>query len=362
MDSGGRLENLLGKIKQKLQSLSNKSHINADIVCIDIGGERLKLLKINSNVTPCVIENFAIAEVPAGLTAKEEIKNVGDLAVFLEKLFASANIASKDVAMAIPKSVAIIKTISIDNRLTAGEIESKAWMEANHQFPELIGNIYLDFAIAGPDAQDAKKSELVLVASRKDQMDPYLKLINLAGLKIKFIDVNCYAYERLIKRINQQELSLKTVALLNLNNNLISFVVVSGERLVHAHDHAFDSSKLLSQLKAIKNVEGEQPINPDDKAYTDILRANLLSQLRHVVHFFYSSKPNIAIQKLLLSGELANLPNLGFFIQQEIGLQTTVSNPLIGLTVAGDVNQDTLKQYASELALCVGLAIGKGKL
>jgi type IV pilus assembly protein PilM len=359
---GAALAKLMDKIGEKAPFFSKlKQPAAQNYVGVDIGGQRIKVLQINAHETPFKIEHFGIADLPDGAIVKEEIKNVPAIADTLYSLFKTHDITTKEVAIAIPKSLAVIKTVSIDSRFTESEIESKAWVEANRHFPDLIGNIYLDFAIAGPDIHDPNQSELVLVASRKDHVNPYLEIIDQAGLKIQTIDINCYVYERVLRRINQYEMSLHTIGMLNLNSNLSSFVVLNDNRLIHAHDHAFDVTKLLPQVKSYFTEKYHDQVDEmhlaTDENYFSILRANLLSHLRHTIHFFYSSRPNISIQRLMLSGELTTIPHLAAFVQKEIGLETEMTNPVRDMTMNNNVNGEQLNRYAPELTLCCGLAI-----
>lgn len=365
LDIGTVLADLLRKLKEGILNLSNNDSNGGNIIGVDIGAERLKVLKINQQGDHYSIEKFAIVPLPPGVLVKEEIKNIPQLADTLEKLFYDADISEKEIALSIPKPLAIIKTISVDSRLTEKEIEDRAWTEAHRHFPDLIGNIYLDFSIAGPDLQDPKKSELVLVASRKDHVDPYLQVIRQAGLKTRLIDIDCYVYERVLNEVNSEESTLSTIGLMNIDINSLTFIVVKDHRLIHAHDHAFDQSKLLSQIKSYLSEHYPDKVDEqllvNDENYNTLLRSNLLSHLRHVIHFFYSSKPNIAIQKVFLSGELASIPNLTNFLQKEIGVETAVINPIKDVTVNSTVDAQKLNQYLNELTLCFGLAISQRK-
>ncbi len=114
----------------------------------------------------------------------------------------------------------------IDNRLNAEEIESRAWIEANRHFPDLIGEIYLEFYIQPSSTGKANETELVLIACRKEHIKPYLETLQAAGLTVKIIDVNCYALERALPLVTDISSSIKTIAILNLNINLSSLVVV----------------------------------------------------------------------------------------------------------------------------------------
>ncbi len=97
----------------------------------------------------------------------------------------------------------------------------------------------------------------------------------------------------------------------------------------------------------------------NDSAYHDILKENLLSHLRHAVHSLYASRPNIAIQKFILSGDCANVPSLATFVQNEIGVNTSIAKPFSNMKISSSVNEAELLKHQSEFMQCIGLTLSK---
>lgn len=326
-------------------------HKNNQIVGLEIGSNSLKLLKINSSTTPKKIENFSIASLPPDAIVKGEIKDYAAVAQVLKNMVKQAGITTKEFALSIPRSSTVIKNITIDSRLSEDEIESRAWIEAKNHFPELVGDIFLDFSILGPAAQDASQLELVLVACRKDQLKPYMDVLHMAGLNPAIIDVNNYALERALSLIANETAS-STIALLNLDFTLSTLIVVHENKLIYAHDEAFDGNRLLKQVREFPK---------DSPNYVDLLKDSLSAHLRHTIHFFYSSRPNINIDKIILSGDCVTLSSMDLVVHQVTGIETQLANPFVDMTPSSMVNANELKQNAPALMLCCGLALSTVK-
>jgi type IV pilus assembly protein PilM len=288
------------------------------------------------------------------------MKDISVIASILKELFKKNNILTKFVALAIPRSSVIIKNIAIDSRLNIHEIESRAWIEANNHFPDLVGEIYLDYSVS-PSAEDTSQLDLTLVACRKDQIKPYLEVLREAGLTAKVIDVNSYALERALSIILEATPELNTVALLNLDTNLSTFLVVDNQKLIYAHDHSYDGQKLQSQTQEYLKNSIENVASLSDLSYVEILKGSLSAHLRHTMHFFYSSRPNINIQKVIISGDCATIPCLGAFIQQEIDVPVLLGNPFEHMTVSDNLNAESLHNLAPMLFLSCGLALSVDK-
>lgn len=327
------------------------------LIGLDIGPEQLRLLQINLSNSPYRVENYSVSALPEGVIVKDEIKDFSAVSHAIREMFRNSNISTKSVALAIPRSLAIIKNITVDARLNSEEIESRAMIEANRHFPDLVGDSYLDFVITGPSAQDKNQLELILVACRKEQIKPYLEIIRLSGLIPKIVDINSYALERALPLTLSSESPLETVALLNININLSTFIVIQNGNLIHAHDQTFDGHRLMSQVKAYCKTKGTDQPDQNDEEYLTILRENLISHLRHIVHFFYSSRSHITIQQIILSGDCASMPHLANFVQKEIGVETILADPFKKMVFAKNINAEELKKNGAAMMLCCGLAM-----
>ena len=368
-DVGGLFDSLKAKapiFSDLLQKAAIFLKVNkgtsTDLIGLDISPDFLKLIKIRCYNKPYKIEHLAIAPLPSGVIVKDEIKDFTQISEALKALVSQAGIETKDVALAIPRSLAIIKNITIDSRLTMDEIESRAWIEANRHFPDLIDNIFLDFSIIGPSAQDSSQLEVVLVACRKEHLQPYLEVLGLAGLNPRVVDVNSYALERALPLVIPAAEQAETIALLNLNTNLSTFIVMQSGQLLYAHDQPYDGQRLLTQVRTYCKNKGLNLAQDDaqllnDPAYNGILQENLISHLRHTVHVFFTSKPNVNIEKIYLAGDCAVIANVAYFITREIGIHTQVVNPLLSLELGSGIKEDEFKMHAPALMLCCGLAL-----
>lgn len=333
-----------------------------NVIGLDINSEKIKLLKINKKRNSYEVEYFAIADLPKGTIAKDKIKDSSAIADAIRKMFDSLAISAKDVALAIPRSMAIIKQTGIDARLNSDEVESRAWIEAQRQFPELVGDIFLDFTVTGVMPDDPNQKELLLVACRKEHVKPYLELASEAGINAKILDIDSYALERALQLVLSESNKSKVLALLNLNVNLSTLIVVQNGRLIYAHDQSFDGRRLESGTKKYLAEKGFQSVSDPqvllaDEGYCNILKENLISHIRHTVHFFYSSRPNIAIEKILFSGDCALIQGVAPFIQREIGIESAVVDLASQLELASNVDADLFIRNAPALMLCCGLAL-----
>lgn len=341
-----------------------QQEVLVNVIGLEISPAYIKLVKIDHTQTPFLVENCLIEPVPPGLITKDEIKDLGAVSALIKEMHHKSNITTNFVALAIPRSLAIIKNITIDNRFTAEDIESRAWIEAHRHFPELIGDVYLDFSIVGPAEQDPSQLEVILVACRKDNLKSYLEVLRLAGLTAKMVDINSYALERALPLLISPEQQKETTALFNLDIDLSTLIVTQNNKMLYARDQSFDGGHLVEVTTKYWQEKGGTPnsVNSElleDAGYHAILKERLTSHLRHTVHFFYSSRPNISIKKIILSGDCASIPAIALFIEREINIETEIANPMANLKLGTLVDPEQFKRQIPALIECCGMAISK---
>ncbi len=343
-----------------------QQEVLVDVVGLEISPAYIKLVKIDHTTSPFLVENCLIEPVPPGLITKDAITDFTAVSVIIKEMFRKSDIVpTSHVALAIPRSLAIIKNITIDSRLTGDDIESRAWIEANRLFPELVGNVYLDFSVVGPSEEDASQLEVILVACRKDNIKPYLDVLKQAGLTTKMVDINCYALERALPLLTTPEQQKETIALFNMDVDLSTLIVTQANKLLYAHDQSFDGAHLIELTTKYLQEKGIAVNTADgklleDEGYLAILTERLTSHLRHTVHFFYSSRPNIGIKKIILSGDCAAMiPLIASFIEREIGIPAEIANPAANLQLDAKIDPEQFKQQIPALIECCGLAISK---
>ncbi|WP_172622865.1 type IV pilus biogenesis protein PilM [Aquicella siphonis] len=358
---------LTGKQRfSELFAIQTQAASHNNILGLVINPQYIKLLKIKSANEPQEVEYFKMISIPEGLVVHTEIKNSTALAEILRNVISESGLDTKDIALTIPRSSAIVKHITVDKRLHADEVESRVWVEANRLFPNLINDIYLDFAVIGPSSEDSSQNEVLIVACRKEQLKPYLEVMRMAGLTVKVVDINYYAFERAMSIVVKQVPKLKTIAMLNISYRLIDLLVMHEGKLIYTHEVGYDGLNLVKLARTEADFinpdrvpEGESIPEIEQGSY-EILKNVLGSHLKHAMQFFYSSKPNVRIDRIILAGDCASeIPGLPEYVYKEVGKTVTLADPFKNMRVGNNVDKNKLMHYAPSLMLCCGLALSR---
>lgn len=339
-----------------LQSF-DRSKVKSNLIGLVINPQYLKLLKIRQVNNQYEVEYFNIVELPEGLMKDLEISNPEAIADHLKKMMNHAKLGTNEVVMAIPRSATIVKTITVDHRLTQDEIESRVWLEAGRLFPNLIGDIYLDFVVNGSSPLDSTKHEVLIVACRKEQLTPYLDILRLSNLTAKVVDVNYYAYERALSLITSQSPEAKSVAFINIRFGMIDLLGIHEGKLVYTHELAYDGQHLMKLRYPDDRPVDASEVN-DTSVFHEAFKNTIGLHLKHALQFFYSSRPNVRLDKIILGGDVpATIPGVLEFVRKETAKSVELANPFTQMKIAPTVNAARLMQYSPAMMLCCGLAL-----
>lgn len=112
------------------------------------------------------------------------------------------------VALSIPTSSAILKTINVDANLNESLLEGEVQMELVSFVPFPLEQVYADYVSLGKTAQDPTKEEIFVVASRKDIVDKVASYVDVKSIRKKEVEIESFALGQVIEQIkgkNYQE-------------------------------------------------------------------------------------------------------------------------------------------------------------
>ena len=171
---------------------------------IDISSDSVKLLELSYSGDRHSVECFALVPLPAGTIVEKIIKNTDALADSIRKVVEKSETGAKHVAIAMPDSFVITKVIQMDASLSEEEIENQIVVEADKYIPYPLEEVSLDFQILGPSSKDSDSIDLLLAASRSENVYARVHAIEDAGLTVRVVDIESFAMERACTLITNQ--------------------------------------------------------------------------------------------------------------------------------------------------------------
>ena len=339
---------------------------------IDISSTSVKILEILAADDQYFVQGYGSIELPENSMEGGLIKDVDAIASSIRQLISSAHLTTKQAALAVPDSTAISKVIQLNEGLSEEEIEELVAMEADKYIPYPIDEINLDFRVLGPSLKNSAMVDVLIVASRADNVSNRVEAISRAGLEAKIVDVESYAVERaaqLLAPVLPAGGVNKIVAIIDVGAVYTHFFILHGMKIIFSREEEFGGRHLIDaimqrySLKASEAIKMlEQASLPEDYE-SEILqpfREAILLQIKRALQFFFSTSHYTFVDYLLLAGGVAKLPNIAQLVQEHINIPTSIANPFTNMNLAKRVSREQIDMDSPGLLVACGLALRAG--
>lgn len=340
------------------------------IIGIDIGSSSVKVMEIAHTEDKYFIKNFAIEKLNVGDVVEKNIKNKEAVIQALNKALAKTKISSHLGCISIPNSVAISKVIQLENGLDEKEIFNEIELESDRYIPYDLEDVNLDFEILGPSKIGNNLMDVILVATKKENIKIRTSILEAVGLHPKIIDIESLSVERVFNMLIANNLpdgaKNKLIGLFDIGSTSTSLNVFHDLRLVYSKDQAFGGQQLLDEIQKRYGLTLQEAILarkhndlPDDYN-VDVLepyRNKIAQQVVRACQVFFSSAEYTKFDYICLTGGTSNLPGIDEAIADLLKIKIIIVNPLKHFTVADYIPTEILTEESLGLINCCGLAL-----
>ncbi len=329
---------------------------------LDIGSYNIKIAQVKKNKDKYQLVAFGSSpSTTKGLLSEGE-SDLLALAEIIKRLHRDSGIKTKNVATALPQDQVFTRIITLPP-LSESEIESALQWEAEQYVPLPLSEVILTHELIGKVKEDAKENiELLLAAAPKSLVEKTIKVLKMAGLNPVSIEMEIISMARsLIAPNNEQvllvDIGAKATDLAIVENGAVVFVYsihTAGEALTRAV--SLELGLESSQSEAYKKSYGVDPEKLEGKVSTALkpVLSTIVSEIKKAVQFY--EEKGKSIQRIVLSGGGAGLPEINTFLAKELNLEVQVGNPFI--QIMEDSLLEKIPIYERSLySVAVGLAM-----
>ena len=337
---------------------------------LDIGNHSIKLVKIRRLKKGYFLEAAGIKELPPGTMDGSEIKNKDALIDSIVTLVNQCDPSIVDVVVAMSGHGIISDkcTFKIDPNENAEELI--LW-EASQRSPFDVDDITLDFKILRRKTESSEV-EVLLVAAKNQIMQSYIVLLYEAGLKPVIMDVVSFAMYNCFAQESANSPAVGTIALVNIGHNLtnVTFIkdgIYHSSRDISTAGDFFNKTLQrnlgMSSEDAMNLLKGRTTSNadvPTIRQSMEYAAEELAAGIDLAFSYFRSSENSDVIDKIVLSGGGASIPEIRTFLEKHFQTSIELSNPLgiLGYdpSLFGSIEP---RKISALLTIAVGLAFRK---
>ena len=340
-----------------------KSHL----IGLDIGSRAVKAGEIVETKSGRRLKHFGMLDIAYGAIEEGVIKDADEVAASIRKLFNENSFKTQNVAISIGGSSVIVKKISIQT-MTEEQLQESINSEAEQHIPFDISEVNLDYQILGEAENNPDQMDVLLVAAKKEVIDSYVNLIQMAGLNPCVIDIDAFALQNIFELNYAPE--DENVALIDIGASKTSLNILKGNSSVFIRDVALGcgliNRKIVSlidcsyeEAEQLKYRDQPDRISPDDvKEIISSVTDGWCNEIRQALDFFYSTNPDDQIKRIILSGGGAYIKEFRELLAVETSSEVEIINPFKNVQIDGkkfDISY--LERIAPQAAISMGLSI-----
>ncbi len=336
------------------------------LVGLDIGSRTIKVAEAQESKKGWTLKKFGMIDIEPGAIEEGVVKNPQAVASAIRQLFQNHSIRLNKVAISIGGYSVIVKNITVQN-MPEEQLYESIHFEAEQYIPFDIKDVNLDFQILGNSEHNPNQMNVLLVAAKKDMINEYINLIEMANLNLGIIDIDAFALQN-IYEINYESKG-ENVALIDIGASKTSVNILKNNISVFMRDVSLGcnqiNNRIISMLNCTMSEAEEIKLGKQtDKMSADELkeiRSSVVSdwndEIRRALDFFYSTNPDDEIKQIVLSGGGANIKELRELLALQTSAEVKTINPFERFEIDHHLNMDHLKQMAPQAAIAMGLAI-----
>jgi type IV pilus assembly protein PilM len=346
---------------------------NAPVLGLDISSTAVKLLELSRSGgrsgARFRVERYAVEVLPPDAVVEKNIADVDAVGEAIRNVVRRSGSRAKQAAVAVSGSAVITKIITMPASITDREMENQIQLEADQYIPYPLEEVNIDFEVFGPSEKNPEMVDVLLAASRSENVENRVSALEIAGLTPTVVDVEAYAMENAFSLISEQLPDFgvdQTIAIVDIGATNTALNVLHNNKIIYTREQSFGGKQLteeiqrrygLSQEEAgMAKRQGGLPDNYMSEVLEPFKEA-LAQQVSRSLQFFFSSSAHNSVDHIVLAGGCASIPAIDELVEEKVGTPTIIANPFTNMSVSSSVKPQSLSNDAPSLMIACGLAL-----
>jgi type IV pilus assembly protein PilM len=338
------------------------------LIGIDISSTAVKLLQLSRSGDRYRVEHYAVEPLPPNAVVEKNIVEVEAVGEAIRRAVSRSGTKAKYAAAAVAGSAVITKIIPMPAELDDDDMESQVELEAVNYIPYPIEEVNLDYEVLGIMPGNAEMVQVLLAASRSENVEMRASALELGGLTARVVDVEAFAIENayalLAGTLNIPHDGI--VAMVDVGATMTTLNILRNGRSLYSREQVFGGKQLTDEVMrryglsyeeaGLAKRQGGLPESYEIEVLEPFKEA-LVQQISRLLQFFYAGSEFNRVDQVVLAGGCASIPGVAEMVEEQLGVQTVVANPLAQMTLGPRVQAHALAQDAPALMIACGLAL-----
>jgi type IV pilus assembly protein PilM len=339
------------------------------ILGLDISSTSVKLLELAQDGDNYRVQSLAVEPLPDNAVVEKSFQDVEAIGETIQKALKRSGTKAKLAAVAVAGSAVITKIINMPANLSENELELQIQQEADQYIPYPLEEINLDFEVVGPTANNPDSVDVLLAASRSENIENRTDALDIGGLTAKIVDVEAYTVENVAPLLTAQMEDAgkdKIIAIIDIGATMTSLNVIENGNLIYTREQNFGGKQLTEEIMRRYGLAYEEAGRlkksgglPDNyiPEVLEPFKETIAQQVGRFLQFFYTSGQHNTVDLIALAGGCASIPGIDELVESQLGITTVIANPFANMSLSSKVNPQSLSKDAPSLIIACGLAL-----
>jgi type IV pilus assembly protein PilM len=339
------------------------------ILGLDISSTSVKLLELEKDGNNYRVQSLAVEPLPDNAVVEKNFQDVEAIGETIQKAVKRSGTKARLAAVAVAGSAVITKIINMPADLSESDLEQQIQLEADQYIPYPLEEINLDFEVIGPTANNPESVDVLLAASRSENIETRTDALEIGGLTAKIVDVEAYTVENVAPLLTAQMEDGgkdKIIAVIDIGATMTSLNVIENGNLIYTREQNFGGKQLTEEIMRRYGLAYEEAGRlkksgglPDNyiPEVLEPFKETIAQQVSRFLQFFYTSGQHNSVDLIALAGGCASIPGIDELVESQLGIKTVIANPFANMSLSSKVNPQALSKDAPSLMIACGLAL-----
>jgi len=372
------------------------------MLAIDFGARSIKAVKLSRTGDGYRLDNFGMVLTPPESILHGEIKDVDAVTQALAKMLRKKGIHERKSIISITGQKVIVREITTPLMNEKELMDGLQW-EAPKYVPYDLQESLLDAKKIEEleEKEGNKMMKVLLVAAPKSLVNQQIEVLKKLNIQPRVVDIvsnaQIRAFENYLTPVSPNEADGNQMdVILSMGASTTEITLIEGDRLKFTRtilkggnditrliekklEVTFNEAEILKRriglslpVESDKKEElgmsseektsqkPEEEAIPNEEEITKLVKNgvnDIFNEIRKSLNYYKTQYQKVTYQRIILSGGMAAMSNIGQVLKQRFGITVVMANPLKGITVSqNDVNLKNLDRYKRSLSTAIGLA------
>ncbi|TSC95596.1 MAG: Uncharacterized protein Athens101410_470 [Parcubacteria group bacterium Athens1014_10] len=345
-------------------SFKEKSYLG-----VDLGRGSIKVVEMKNEKGKPQLVTYGYIEKGIDFIKDDSEDKIKQAAFYLKEVCQKSRVATSQVIASLPGFSVFSAVINLPV-MPHKELVSAIYWEAKKFIPLPIEEVVLDWKILeNLDSHDVQKNgnnkknfKILLTAASRKLVKKYLELFKLANLELMSLETEVFALTRSLIGYDPS-----TIMICDIGAKVSDVIIV--ENSIPVLNRSFNiggesitktiASNLNIDFKRAEQFKVDIGLNSQGdgvipKVIEDIL-TSIINEINYTIEL-YQSQGAKKIEKIILTGGSAFLPNLSSYFSEITNLKTLIGDPWSRVIYPLEL-KPVLEELGPRLAVAIGLAM-----